>query len=149
MNVALRQRMTLQEFLAWEERQELRYEFDGFSPVAMTGGTVGHDRISMNLAVVLGGPAARQALSPLRQQPQDRGHGPHPLPRRVRVPAALRCRSSTVTSDPVVIFEVLEQGHGPHGPDRQEPGVRLNGLRPPLRHAGAGRDRGDRVRARR
>ena len=39
MNVALRKPMTLEAFLAWEERQELRYEFDGFQPVAMTGGT--------------------------------------------------------------------------------------------------------------
>ena len=37
MNVALRRPMTLSEFLAWEERQELRHEFDGFRPVAMTG----------------------------------------------------------------------------------------------------------------
>lgn len=39
MNVALRKPMALPEFLAWEERQELRYEFDGVQPVAMTGGT--------------------------------------------------------------------------------------------------------------
>ena len=31
--------MTLEAFLGWEERQELRYEFDDFQPVAMTGGT--------------------------------------------------------------------------------------------------------------
>ena len=42
MNVALRQRMSLAEFLAWEERQELRYEFDGFQPYAMVGGTAAH-----------------------------------------------------------------------------------------------------------
>ena len=41
--------MTLAEFLAWEERQESRYEFDGFAPVAMTGGTIAHDRITFNL----------------------------------------------------------------------------------------------------
>ena len=35
MNIALRKPMTLTEFLAWEERQELRYEFDGFQPVAV------------------------------------------------------------------------------------------------------------------
>jgi hypothetical protein len=29
-------RPTVQEFLAWEERQELRWEFDGLEPVAMT-----------------------------------------------------------------------------------------------------------------
>ncbi|MBA3686658.1 MAG: Uma2 family endonuclease, partial [Planctomycetes bacterium] len=53
MNVAVRQGMTLPEFLAWEERQELRYEFDGFAPIAMTGGTYEHDGISMNLAAAL------------------------------------------------------------------------------------------------
>ena len=38
MNLALRKPMTLAEFLEWEERQPLRYEFDGVGPVAMTGG---------------------------------------------------------------------------------------------------------------
>src|SRR4051812_4014709 len=47
--------MTLSEFLAWEERQELRYEFDGFAPVAMTGGTRAHETIQMNLAAALVG----------------------------------------------------------------------------------------------
>ena len=37
MNLALRKPITLAEFLAWEERQPLRYEFDGVGPVAMTG----------------------------------------------------------------------------------------------------------------
>ena len=32
-----------------EERQELRHEFDGFQPVAMTGRTIAHDRITFNL----------------------------------------------------------------------------------------------------
>src|SRR5438270_13629398 len=50
MNVAVRQSMTLAEFLAWEERQELKHEFDGFAPVAMAGGTVGHSVIQVNLA---------------------------------------------------------------------------------------------------
>ena len=45
--------MTLAEFLAWEERQELKHEFDGFGPVAMTGGTVGHSAIQTNLALSL------------------------------------------------------------------------------------------------
>ena len=35
MNVAVRQPMTLAEFLAWEERQPLRHEFDGVAPIAM------------------------------------------------------------------------------------------------------------------
>ena len=46
--------MTKEEFLAWEERQELRYEFDGFQPVAMTGGTYEHDAIQVNTVRALG-----------------------------------------------------------------------------------------------
>jgi hypothetical protein len=42
MNIALRRPMTQEEFLAWAEAQEERYEFDGFQPVAMTGGTNNH-----------------------------------------------------------------------------------------------------------
>ena len=53
MNVALRKPMTVAEFLAWESRQELRFEFDGFQPVAMTGGTITHDRITFNLRKAL------------------------------------------------------------------------------------------------
>ena len=39
MNLAVRKPMSLAEFLEWEERQELRYEFDGVEPSAMTGGS--------------------------------------------------------------------------------------------------------------
>ena len=52
MNVALRKAMTLAEFLAWEERQPLRHEFDGVQPIAMTGGTVAHAGIQRNLATL-------------------------------------------------------------------------------------------------
>ena len=44
MNLAVRKPMSLAEFLEWEERQELRYEFDGVEPSAMTGGTATHCR---------------------------------------------------------------------------------------------------------
>ena len=66
MSNALRKPMTLDEFLAWEERQELRYEFDGFQPVAMTGGTFAHDAVSINLAVVVGG--VRPVLTAVREE---------------------------------------------------------------------------------
>ena len=39
MSDALRRPMTAEEFLAWEEAQDLRWEFDGVRPVAMTGGS--------------------------------------------------------------------------------------------------------------
>jgi hypothetical protein len=71
MSVALRKPMTLAEFLAWEERQELRYEFDGFRPVAMTGGTLRHEAIGGTLrrccisdcVAVRAGPGVRTARS--------------------------------------------------------------------------------------
>lgn len=52
MNVTL-QTWTLETILAWEERQELCYEFDVLRPVAMTGGTLEHDRIRVNLVTEL------------------------------------------------------------------------------------------------
>src|SRR5271155_4233204 len=55
MNLAVRKPMSLAEFLEWEDRQELRYEFDGVEPSAMTGGTVAHATIQGNLAVAIGG----------------------------------------------------------------------------------------------
>ena len=53
MNVALRKCMTLEQFLAWEIRQELRYEFDGANPVAMNGVRVEHAIIESNLNAAL------------------------------------------------------------------------------------------------
>ena len=37
MSIALERPMTLGEFLLWEQGQDLRWEFDGFAPMAMTG----------------------------------------------------------------------------------------------------------------
>ena len=41
--------MSLEAFLGWESRQELKYEFDGFQPVGMTEVTVAHSTIQGNL----------------------------------------------------------------------------------------------------
>jgi Uma2 family endonuclease len=53
MNVAVRKPMTLAEYLACEERQELRHEFDGLRVIAMAGGTAAHSAIQGNLAAAL------------------------------------------------------------------------------------------------
>ena len=53
MNIALRKSMTLEQFLAWEIRQELKYEFDGIQPVAMNGVRVEHASIESNLNAAL------------------------------------------------------------------------------------------------
>jgi Uma2 family endonuclease len=98
--------MTLREFLAWEERQDLRWEFDGFEPVAMTGGTFAHEMIGGTLRALL--------HDQLRGKP-CRVSGPTlkvEVAGRIRYPDAfVSCgpvaRDTTVIKDPVVVFEVL------------------------------------------
>jgi Uma2 family endonuclease len=46
--------LTLEEFLAWERAQDLRYEFDGIQPVGMTGGSRAHSRTQTRLVIALG-----------------------------------------------------------------------------------------------
>lgn len=41
--------MTREEFFPWAQVQNTRFEFDGFEPVAMTGGSVNHGLISHNI----------------------------------------------------------------------------------------------------
>lgn len=109
MNVALRKPMTLEQFLAWEERQELRYEFDGLQPVAMVGGTAAHSSIQGNILLALG--------NRLRGKP-CRPHGSHMkilVAGRIRYPeASVVCTPvpphATVVTEPVVVFEVLSPG---------------------------------------
>jgi Uma2 family endonuclease len=109
MNVALRKPMTLEQFLAWEEKRELRYEFDGFRPVAMTGGTDVHEAIGGTLRALL--------REHLRGKP-CRVRGPTmkiEVMGRIRYPDAfVYCTpvppDETVIKDPVVVFEVLSPG---------------------------------------
>ncbi len=49
MSTDLHQPMNLEQFLAWEREQERPWEFDGFQPVAMTGGTIAHSMIASNV----------------------------------------------------------------------------------------------------
>lgn len=48
------QRMTLAEFLAWEEQQPDRHEFCRGETFAMVGGTARHNRVILNLAHRIG-----------------------------------------------------------------------------------------------
>jgi hypothetical protein len=51
MKLPLRKSWTREEFLflAWAERQTLRYEFDGTQPIAMTGGDAAQSLIMRGL----------------------------------------------------------------------------------------------------
>ena len=98
--------MSLDEFLAWEREQPERHEFDGFVITAMTGASVAHVKITMNLAFAL-----RQGL---------RGTGCRPMASDAKVIAggsvrypdiAVTCQPMAdrddVVPEPVVIIEVL------------------------------------------
>jgi Uma2 family endonuclease len=109
MNTALRKRLTLSEFLAWEEQQELRYEFDGFKPSAMTGGTARHNRITRRV---------HRALETRLEGTRCEPFGPDVkivTGGKARYPDALvTCTpqpgNATVIEAPIVVFEVLSEG---------------------------------------
>jgi Uma2 family endonuclease len=109
MSTVLRQRLSLDEFLAWEEREPLRYEFDGWQPVAMTGGTDRHEAIGGTLRALL--------QERLRGKP-CRVRGPTlkvEVMGRIRYPDAfVYCTpvppGETLIREPVVVFEILSPG---------------------------------------
>ena len=45
--------MTQEQFFDWAQQQDQRYEFDGFQPIAMTGGSVDHNQIVGNIQFAL------------------------------------------------------------------------------------------------
>ncbi len=108
MNVALRTPMTVDQFLAWEERQELRYEFDGVQPLAMTGGTAAHAAIQRNLIYALTGRLRDSHCQPYGSELKIR------VAERIRYPEAfVVCTPvpprAKVVTDPVVIFKVVSE----------------------------------------
>ena len=97
--------LTLDEFLAWERTQPVRYEFDGTQPVAMTGGTIAADRVARRLLRALDGR--------LKEPCEAFGENVKVLTPtgRVRYPdVKVACGEFDPASDhvdPVVVFEVL------------------------------------------
>lgn len=96
--------LTVDEFLAWERAQPLKYEFDGIQPVAMTGGTRAHSRVGTRLIVALAA----------RLEPPCEAFGPDLkvlTEGRVRYPdASVVCSDDDDNNDtiaPTVVFEVL------------------------------------------
>ena len=106
MSNALQKPMSLDAFLEWEERQPVKYEFDGLHVYAMTGGSIDHARIQVNIAFSL--------KSRLRGQPcEPFGSDLKVITSRgVRYPdASIVCTrqpgKDRFTTDAVVVFEVL------------------------------------------
>lgn len=107
MNLAIRKPWTQEQFFAWAEAQEMRYEFDGFQPVAMNGGNAGHNRMLRNLhraldARLRGGPC----------EPLGPDAGVETIKPAVRYPDALVACSKFDLADRtipgvVIVFEII------------------------------------------
>ena len=111
MNVAVRRVMTIDEFLAWEEKQELRYEFDGHRAHAMAGGTRDHAAIQANLITALRNRLRGQPCQAYGSELKMR------LGKSVRYHDAMivctpgRGRATSV-DDPIVVFEIVSESSG-------------------------------------
>ncbi|HVC60318.1 MAG TPA: Uma2 family endonuclease [Acetobacteraceae bacterium] len=104
--------MTREEFLNWAEAQDVRYEFDGFQPVAMTGGTRDSTQISQNIYSAL-----RTRLNGTGCGPLGPDAGVATIGDAVRYPDALvTCTrgpgTDRIVPGVVVIFEVLSPTSG-------------------------------------
>jgi Uma2 family endonuclease len=113
MDVAIRKpSMTREQFLDWAQAREERYEFDGFQPVAKTGGTRNHGRICQNLYFAL-----RNRLSGIGCEPLGPDVGVATIGDAVRYPDALVTCTKGAGTDRLVpgvvaVFEVLSPSSG-------------------------------------
>jgi Uma2 family endonuclease len=104
--------MTRAQFFDWAQAQDSRFEFDGFEPVAMTGGTVNHSRMIRNLHAALGRRLHGTGCEPLGPDAGLATSGD-----AVRYPDALVTCSKVpgyahVVPGVVVVFEVLSRTSG-------------------------------------
>src|SRR5277367_2247803 len=67
MDTILVRPWTTESFLAWEDRQEFKYEFDGQRVIPMTGGTIAHQRIVANIWLALLGVLEGQPLLAIQE----------------------------------------------------------------------------------
>jgi Uma2 family endonuclease len=109
MNVALRRPiMSLEEFQVWESGLEDRWEFDGYEPQAMVGGTSAHNQIVGAVEFAL-----RQRLkSPCRVYREAMRLR---LAHTIRYPDLMVvctpvANDATEITDPIVVIEVLSAG---------------------------------------
>ncbi len=106
MSAVLKHSMSLEAFLDWESQQALKYEFDGFEPVAMTGGSSEHAFIQVNIIREIGnrlrGSPCRVVGSELKIAAAGSIRYPDAFVVCSPVP-----RGTMVVTDPVIVFEIL------------------------------------------
>ena len=100
--------MTLEQFLAWEERQEEKYEFNGFEPVLMAGGTEEQAEIQKNILSSLDRRLQGHPCRVLGSELKIRVSGSIRYPDAFIVCSPRQPRRKIVT-DPVIVFEILSE----------------------------------------
>ena len=105
MDTVLAEPWTTERFLAREDRQEGKHEFDGSDVVQMTGGSIAHQRIVFNLTTILFGLLADSAFTAIHAMRLRIGS-------KIRYPDVLVCampqdQTIKTLSDAIAIFEVL------------------------------------------
>ena len=105
MDTVLDRPWTTESFLAWEDRQEFKYEFDGRHVIPTTGGSIAHQRIVFNLCLVLMGLLQDRPLLAVQEMRLRIGA-------RIRYPDVLVCagpvdQTTRTLTDAVAAFEVL------------------------------------------
>ncbi len=105
MDTVLDRPWTTETFLAWEDRQEGKHEFDGRDVIPMTGGSVAHQPILFNLCTVLMGLFDDRPLTAVLEMRLRAGV-------RIRYPDVTVCsgpldQTTRTLTDAVAIFEVL------------------------------------------
>jgi Uma2 family endonuclease len=104
--------MTREQFFDWAQAREERYEFDGFQPVAMTGGNLRHNVILLNIQAAL-----RVRLKGTGRRPLGPDAGVATVGDAVRYPDGLvTCSAITgdeyLTPNVVVVLEVVSPTSG-------------------------------------
>ncbi len=104
--------MTQAEFFDWAQRQDVRYEFDGFRPVATTGGNIDHNQITMNIMLAL-----HPRLRGTSCRPLGPDSGVQTIGHAVRYPDSLITCTKTpgnayLVPGVTVVFEVLSSSSG-------------------------------------
>lgn len=107
MDTVLDRPRTTEDFLAWEDRQEFKYEFDGRRVIPMTGGSIAHQRIVGNLWMLLLGLLGDRGLTPAMEMCLRVGA-------HVRYPDVAVCagpldQTTRTLTDALAIFEVLSE----------------------------------------
>lgn len=112
MNVTLRTPlMTREQFLDWVERQEEPYEFDGYEPVPMTGGTLRHALLCSNILFALRKRVEGLGFDVLHEA------GVATVGNALRYPDVMIIPSGgplqdRIMPDPLVVFEIVSPSSG-------------------------------------